>query len=64
MVVTQMKEIQQFLKEVKLEFSKILWPSTNELIGSLIVVLLLVIAFSIYLGAVDYVFYRLAEQIF
>lgn len=59
-----MKEIQQFLKEVKLEFSKILWPSTNELIGSLIVVLLLVIAFSIYLGAVDYVFYRLAEQIF
>ena len=59
-----MKDILQFLKEVRLEFSKILWPSKNELGGSLIVVLLLVVAFSIYLGAVDYVFYRLAEQIF
>lgn len=59
-----MKDIQQFLKEVRLEFAKILWPSTQELIGSLIVVLLFVVAFAIYLGAVDYVFYRLAEQIF
>ncbi len=64
MMVTQMKDIQQFFKEVKLEFSKILWPKTNELIGSLIITILLVFAFSIYLGVVDYVFYRLAEQIF
>jgi preprotein translocase subunit SecE len=59
-----MKDMQQFFKEVRLEFSKILWPSTNELVGSLIVVLLLVLFFSVYLGAVDYVFYRIAEQIF
>jgi preprotein translocase subunit SecE len=59
-----MNDMQQFFKEVKLEFSKILWPSTNELVGSLVIVLLLVLFFSVYLGAVDYVFYRLAEQIF
>lgn len=59
-----MKNVNQFVKEVKLELTKIVWPSTQELIGSLIIVLILVIAFAIYLGVVDLVFYKIAEQLF
>lgn len=59
-----MKNVSQFFSEVALELSKIIWPSFDELIGSIIVVLILVIAFSLYLGVVDLVFYRLAQQIF
>jgi preprotein translocase subunit SecE len=59
-----MKNVSQFFSEVTIELSKIIWPSYDELIGSIIVVLILVIAFSIYLGVVDFVFYRLAQQIF
>ncbi len=59
-----MKNVTQYFKEVRLELSKIVWPSTQELIGSLIVVLILVIAFAIYLGVVDLVFYKIAEQLF
>jgi len=59
-----MKNVNQFLKEVRLELSKIVWPSTQELIGSLIIVLILVTAFAVYLGVVDLVFYKVAEQLF
>lgn len=59
-----MKNMQAFLQEVKLEFSKIVWPKPNELIGSLVVVLILVLAFSLYLGAIDFIFYKAANYIF
>lgn len=59
-----MKNVTQFFNEVTIELSKIVWPSTDELLGSIIVVLILVAAFSVYLGAVDFVFYKLAQQIF
>lgn len=59
-----MKNVTQFFNEVSIELSKIVWPSTDELLGSIIVVLILVAAFSVYLGVVDFVFYRLAQQIF
>jgi preprotein translocase subunit SecE len=58
-----MKNVTQFFKEVRLELSKIVWPSTQELIGSLIIVLILVIAFALYLGVVDLIFYKIAEQL-
>ncbi len=54
----------QFFTEVKVELSKIIWPKFDEMVGSVIIVLLLVIAAVIYLGFVDFVFYRLAQQIF
>ncbi len=59
-----MKNVSQFVSEVTIELSKINWPKFDELIGSMIIVLILVTAFSIYLGAIDFIFYRLAQQIF
>jgi preprotein translocase subunit SecE len=59
-----MKDLIRYFTEVKLELGKVVWPSRDELIGSVIVVLMLVCAFSIYLGALDLVFYRIAERVF
>ncbi|MEX0940066.1 MAG: preprotein translocase subunit SecE [Candidatus Babeliales bacterium] len=59
-----MKNVFQFFVQVRQELGKVVWPSSNELIGSVIVVLILVCAFSIYLGALDLFFYRVAERVF
>lgn len=48
-----MKEIVQFFKEVRIEFSKVVWPKTSEFVGTTIIVLVLVLFFSLYLTAVD-----------
>jgi len=59
-----MKSALQFLREVKYELSKVIWPKPDEFIGSTIVVLLLVCAFAIYLGVIDLGLSRLAKEIF
>ena len=43
----------QFLREVRVELKKVTWPSRKQAIGSTIVVLILVIVISFFLGAVD-----------
>lgn len=54
----------QFFKEVKSELGKVVWPSYDEFIGSTIVVLVLITAFAIYLGAVDLALSHLAQYVF
>ena len=43
----------QFLREVKVELKKVAWPSRKQTIGSTVVVLILVLIISFFLGAVD-----------
>ena len=43
----------QFLREVRVELKKVTWPSRKQAIGSTVVVLILVIVISFFLGAVD-----------
>ena len=43
----------KFLKEVKAEMSKVTWPSWLELKGSTILVIIVSIFFSVYVGVVD-----------
>lgn len=43
----------QFLREVKVELKKVTWPQRNQTIGSTIVVIVLVMIISIFLGLVD-----------
>ena len=45
-----------FLKEVRQELAKVIWPTWDELVGSTIIVLIIIEAFSIYLGALDFGF--------
>ena len=42
-----------FFREVKIELKKVTWPSRNQTIGSTVVVILLVMIISLFLGMVD-----------
>jgi preprotein translocase subunit SecE len=43
----------QFLREVKVELKKVTWPTRKQTVGSTVVVLVLVLIISFFLGAVD-----------
>jgi preprotein translocase subunit SecE len=43
----------QFLREVKIELKKVTWPSKKQTMGSTVVVIILVIIISLFLGLVD-----------
>jgi len=58
------KNVVQFLQEVKIELTKIIWPKFDDFFGSTVVVLVLVLLFAIYLGSIDFGFSSLARYIF
>ncbi|MFC1650374.1 preprotein translocase subunit SecE [Candidatus Latescibacterota bacterium] len=43
----------KYFREVKIEMSKVAWPSWSELKGSTILVIILSAFFAIYVGGVD-----------
>jgi preprotein translocase subunit SecE len=43
----------QFLREVKAELKKVTWPSRKQTLGSTVVVIILVMIVSLFLGVVD-----------
>ncbi|PIP30322.1 preprotein translocase subunit SecE [bacterium (Candidatus Howlettbacteria) CG_4_10_14_3_um_filter_37_10] len=50
------KKIWSFLREVRAEFSKVVWPTRKEAIGATIAVIIFSLVVSLYLGALDYLF--------
>jgi preprotein translocase subunit SecE len=54
----------QFLHEVRVEMSKVIWPSFDEFVGSTIVVLFLVAVIALYLGLLDAVLSVIIRNIF
>jgi preprotein translocase subunit SecE len=46
-------KIVQFLREVKVELKKVTWPTRKQTIGSTVVVIILVLIVSLFLGVVD-----------
>lgn len=59
-----MNKMLLFFKEVKAEFNKITWPKRAELVGSTIIVFILVIFFSVFLGVADLIFSTFIKQLF
>ena len=53
----------QFLREVRVELRKVTWPSRKQTIGSTVVVIVLVLIISIFLGLVDEVLSRLVKLV-
>ena len=53
----------QFLREVKVELSKVAWASSKETVGTTAVVLVFVFIIAIFLGAVDFVLSSLVRLI-
>jgi preprotein translocase subunit SecE len=43
----------QFLREVKIELKKVTWPTRKQTMGSTLVVIVLVMIISLFLGLVD-----------
>jgi preprotein translocase subunit SecE len=48
-----LNKIKEFLKEVKTETKKVVFPTKDELIGSTWVVIITIIIISLFLGIVD-----------
>lgn len=48
-----MKQVTQFIKEVRIELARVEWPKKNELIGATIITLILVFIFTLYIGLID-----------
>ena len=46
--------ISNFFKEVYGEYKKVTWPSRKQTISATIMVVIMVVFFAIYIGAVDY----------
>ncbi|MGZ6250413.1 MAG: preprotein translocase subunit SecE [Candidatus Chromulinivorax sp.] len=52
-----MKNVGNFLQEVKVELSKIVWPTRQEFIGATIVALVVILAFTLFLSLINYIFH-------
>ncbi|MEK6691209.1 MAG: preprotein translocase subunit SecE [Nitrospirota bacterium] len=58
-----MQKIKEYLKEVKVELKKVVFPSKDEIIGSTWVVIFTVVLVSIFLGIVDIGLSRLVKLV-
>ena len=55
--------IQEFVREVLVEFRKVTWPSRQELLNSTTVVIAVTIVLAFFLGGVDIGLARIVERI-
>jgi preprotein translocase subunit SecE len=55
--------LREFFQEVAAEFRRVNWPSRQEVAASTVVVLVVVLVLSMYLGAVDVALSRLVGVI-
>ena len=53
----------RFFHEVKVELAKVVWPKLGSWVESTVVVMVLVVAFAIYLGLVDFGLSKLVQVI-
>ncbi len=53
----------QFLREVKIELKKVTWPSRKQTMGSTLVVIILVMIISLFLGVVDFSLSKLIQVV-
>jgi len=59
-----MQKIIKFVNEVQQEVSKVIWPSREELYGSVVVVIVLCVLLSLFMFISDYMLNRLFEIVF
>jgi preprotein translocase subunit SecE len=48
-----MSKVFTFIREVKAELDKVTWPKKDDLIGSVVIVCVLALAFAVIIGAMD-----------
>lgn len=56
-------KVANFFREVRGEFRRITWPSRVEVIGLTALVLIIIVALSIYVGLWDFIFQKLIASL-
>jgi preprotein translocase subunit SecE len=56
-----MQRVINFLKEARAELGKVTWPTRKELMESTVLVIVSVMAVSVFIGVVDFVFNQLLQ---
>lgn len=56
-----LKSIANYFSDVKSELRKVTWPNREEIVTSTLVVVVVVIAFTLFIGIVDEIFIRLIK---
>ncbi|RKZ14048.1 preprotein translocase subunit SecE [bacterium] len=56
-----MQKFIQFLKEARAELGKVTWPTRKELSESTVLVIVSVMAMSVFIGVIDFVFNKLLQ---
>ncbi len=59
-----LKQIPQFLREVRGELEKVSWPGRDEVRAATIVIIVLVIMLAVFIGGVDFVVSRVLGLFF
>ena len=54
----------QFFGGVQEEFSRVVWPTKVELVGTTIIVLFLVLFIAVYIGVIDFILKACAARVF
>lgn len=62
--MTLMEQAREFVKDVRVESSKVSWPTRSELRDSTIVVIITVVLVMIFIGIVDWVLRVLVGLLF
>lgn len=62
-IVSYVDSARQFIVGVRQEFAKVIWPTRKELFQVAGIVLVVVTAFSVYLGVVDLVIGHIARKV-
>ncbi|QQS39380.1 preprotein translocase subunit SecE [Candidatus Woesebacteria bacterium] len=58
-----MNNLAHYLKGVRFELSKVIWPSRSEVIRLTTVVVLISVIVGLYVGGLDYAFTKLIETL-
>lgn len=62
-MVNWINKVSKFLRNVRSEVRKVSWPTQSEVITMTILILIMVILLSGYIGGVDIVYQRIIKQI-
>ena len=56
-----MQKFIEFIKEARAELGKVTWPTRKELSESTVLVIVSVMAMSVFIGVIDFVFNKLLQ---
>lgn len=62
-LVPSMNRILDFLSEVKVELSKVVWPTPNQTIRLTVIVIIVTVIVGFFIGGVDYLLTKFLELV-